>query len=80
LTVTGAHFKRREHVRLTAVTGRASATANAVTTRFGRLRVTFRGYNGDSCNTLVVSATGARGDHARLVVAPPPGTGVPCRV
>ena len=78
LTVTGVHFKRRERVHLTAVAGRTSATASGVTTRFGRLRVTFRGYNGDSCNKLVITATGARGDHARLVLAPPPGTEIPC--
>jgi hypothetical protein len=80
LSVVGAHFKARERVRLTAAASRSTATTTAVTTRRGTFRATFRGFDGDTCVTLVVTATGSRGDHARLVLEPPPGTGIPCRV
>jgi len=78
LVVRGAHFRPGELVRLTATTGTTSGAATATATRAGRIVARFH-YTPPVCVRIVVSAIGRRGDHARLVVTPTPGsTGVPC--
>ena len=78
LVVWGAHFRAREHVRLTATAGTTHAIAAATTTRRGAFVARFH-YAPPVCLKLVVQATGQRGDRARLVVKPSGGpSGVPC--
>jgi hypothetical protein len=78
LKVRGLHFKLRERVRLTASTTSGQAVATTRSNRFGRFVALFAGYSPSTCLRLVVTAVGARGDRAKLVVNPPPGIEVPC--
>jgi hypothetical protein len=76
--VRGAHFHPGELVRLTATAGTTHGAATATATRAGRIVARFA-YTPPLCVRIVVLATGRRGDHARLVVKPTPGSsGVPC--
>lgn len=78
LVVSGTHFRSGERVRLTAAAGTTHAVAIARSTRSGGIVARFH-YSPPVCFKLLVLATGARGDHARLVVKSPGGPGgVPC--
>jgi len=73
LTVRGAHFKLRERVRVTASTDENTAIQVTRTTRHGVFSVDFGTFAENPCATITIKAAGAKGDGARLVVAPPPG-------
>ena len=78
LVVRGAHFRSGERVRLTAAAGTTHAAATARATRSGGIVARFH-YTPPVCVKLLVLATGARGDRAKLVVKPLGGpSGVPC--
>jgi len=78
LVVRGAHFHGGERVRLTAAAGTTHGVTIARATRSGGFVARFH-YTPPVCVKLLVLATGARGDHAKLVVKPLGGpSGVPC--
>jgi hypothetical protein len=78
LKIQGDRFKALERVRLTAVSTAGQAVMMARSTRLGRLVATFGNYSAPLCGRLSVTAVGARGDRATLVVNPPPALPVPC--
>jgi hypothetical protein len=81
LKIRGLHFKPRESVRVTATTAAGRASVVVRTSRGGRLRAAFGDFSPTPCLRLVVKAVGARGDRARLIVDPKPGSmGIPCGV
>jgi hypothetical protein len=79
VTVSGAHFKRFERVRLTASTAQNSAVTKVRTTGRGRLLATFTGYNPNPCLRLVIKAVGSKGDRAKLIIEPQP-IEIPCGI
>jgi hypothetical protein len=78
LKIQGSHFKALERVRLTAVWRGGQAVATTRSTRLGRVVATFANSSAPLCRRLSVTAVGARGDRATLVVNPPPTLPVPC--
>jgi hypothetical protein len=79
LKIRGLHFKARERVRVTATTTSDHAIVTTRSTRLGRFVALFSKFSPSSCLRLVVTAVGARGDRAKLVVNPPPMV-LPCPV
>jgi hypothetical protein len=78
LVVRGANFRSGERVRLTAAAGTTHGVATTTATRSGRIVARFH-YTPPVCLKLVVLATGARGDRAKLVVKPLGGpSSIPC--
>jgi hypothetical protein len=71
VTLSGAHFKLGEKVRVTV---HASQTITRVvrTTKTGTFLVTFRGLEASRCSTLRAAALGSQGDSAQLKVLPLP--------
>jgi hypothetical protein len=78
LKIQGSHFKALERVRLTAVSTAGQAVMTTRSTRLGRVVATFGNYSAPLCRRLAVTAVGARGDRATLVVTPPPTLPAPC--
>jgi hypothetical protein len=78
LKIQGLHFKAGERVRITATTPRARQVLTTRSNRRGRLVALFRQFSAPDCLRLTVTAVGARGDRATLVVNPPPTLPVPC--
>src|SRR5262249_22218518 len=78
LKIQGNHFKALQRVRLTAVSTAGQAVVTTRSTRLGRVVATFPNYSAPLCRRLSVTAVGARGDLARLVVNPPPTLPAPC--
>jgi hypothetical protein len=78
LKIQGVHFKPRERVRITATTPRAKQVLTTRSTRRGRLVALFSNFSAPDCLRLAVTAVGARGDRATLVINPPPTLPVPC--
>jgi hypothetical protein len=78
LKIQGFHFKARERVRLTASTTGGHAAVTTRSARLGRVTALFSNFSPATCLRLVVTAVGARGDRATLVVNPPPPTPIPC--
>jgi hypothetical protein len=78
LKVQGNHFKALERVRLTAASTAGQAVVTTRSTRLGRVVATFGNYSAPLCRRLSVTAVGARGDRATLVVTPPPTLPAPC--
>ena len=77
LKIRGLHFKARERVRVTASTTSGHAIVITRSTRLGRFVAFFSHFSAAACLRLVVTAVGAKGDRAKLVVNPPPMT-IPC--
>lgn len=78
LVVRGTHFRGGELVHLTAAAGLTHAVALARATRNGAIVARFH-YTPPVCVKLLVQATGARGDHAKLVIKALGGSsGIPC--
>ena len=79
LTVSGVYFKARERVRVTAATQKHTVVRLTRTTRRGSFVVRLGAPGADSCGRITITAVGARGDRARLVIQPrPPIEGGPC--
>jgi hypothetical protein len=78
LKIQGLHFKTAERTRMTATTARTQQALTIRTTRLGRLVATFSRFSAPECLRLVVTAAGAKGDRATLVVNPPPTLPAPC--
>jgi|GEM_PF-6806113 len=78
MVVRGAHFAVNERVTVRVI-GRTIVTKRTVTTARGSFRVSLRRPVPLACNTLVVRATGVRGDWALLRIGSPecnpPGVG-----
>jgi hypothetical protein len=78
IIVRGTHFVANERVAVRVI-GRTITRARTVTTARGSFRVSLRRPAPRGCNTLVVRATGARGDWAVLRMGSPecnpPGIG-----
>jgi hypothetical protein len=70
VVVRGTHFAANEQVRVRVI-GRTVSRARTVTTARGSFRVSLRRPAPLACNTLVVRATGARGDWALLRIGSP---------
>jgi hypothetical protein len=78
LQVRGVRFMIRERVRVTASNGTRTVVRVARTTRRGTFNVDFGTIANNHCLTISITAVGARGDRARLVVGPKPGIIGPC--
>lgn len=78
IVVRGAHFVANERVTVRVI-GRTIVTKRTLTTGRGSFRLAFRRPAPRACNTLVVRATGSRGDWALLRIGSlecnPPGGG-----
>ena len=78
IVVRGTHFVPNERVRVRVI-GRTVSRTRVVTTARGSFRVSLRRPVPLACNTLVVRATGVRGDWALLRIGSPecnpPGVG-----
>jgi hypothetical protein len=78
IIVRGTHFVPNERVTV-RVFGRTVSRTRTITTAQGSFRVSLRRPAPRACNTLVVRATGARGDWAVLRIGSPecnpPGAG-----
>jgi hypothetical protein len=78
IVVRGAHFVANERVTVRVI-GRTIVTKRTVTTARGSFRLALRRPAPRACNTLVVRATGSRGDWALLRIGSlecnPPGGG-----
>jgi hypothetical protein len=70
IVVRGAHFVGNERVTVRVI-GRTIVTRRTVTTARGSFRIAVRRPEPRACNTLVVRATGARGDWAVLRIGSP---------
>ena len=78
MVVRGAHFVANERVTV-RVFGRTIVTRRTVATERGTFRIALRRPAPRVCNTLLVRATGARGDWALVRIGSPecnpPGVG-----
>jgi hypothetical protein len=70
IVVRGAHFVASERVTVRVI-GRTIVTRRLLTTARGSFRVALRRPAPLACNTLVVRATGSRGDWAVLRIGSP---------
>jgi len=70
IVVRGTHFAANERVTV-RVLGRTVSRTRALTTARGSFRVALRRPAPRACNTLIVRATGARGDWAVLRIGSP---------
>jgi hypothetical protein len=70
IVVRGAHFVPSERVTVRVI-GRTIVTRRLLTTARGSFRVALRRPAPLACNTLVVRATGSRGDWAVLRIGSP---------
>ena len=78
LQVQGLRFQARERVRVTATNATTSKVTRQVVRTTARGTFTAKLGTWDRCASLVVTAVGARGDRAKLVLQPPPPIDVPC--
>jgi hypothetical protein len=78
LQVRGVHFKIWERVRVSASNDKGRVVRVARTTRRGTFVVGFGTIADNPCLTISITAVGARGDRARLVVGPRPPIIGPC--
>ena len=74
----GVHFMIRERVRVTASNDKGGVARVARTTRRGTFLVDFGTIADNPCLTISITAVGARGDRATLVVGPTPPVVGPC--
>ena len=80
LQVRGVRFKPHESVLVRAVTPNDRTHTRARTTRRGRFMASFGHFVPGPCLRLVITAVGAKGDHATLIVDPPRQVEIPCRI
>ena len=80
LQVRGLRFAAGERVRVTAKSVTTTKSTARVVRTTGHGSFSARLGRWDRCATIVVSAVGARGDRARMLVQPPSPSkiGVPC--
>jgi hypothetical protein len=78
LQVQGLRFKVGERVRVTATSAAIPKSITRVvrTSARGTFSATLGHWN--RCAAVVVKASGAQGDRARLIIQPPPPIDAPC--
>ena len=78
LQVQGLRFKVGERVRVTATSATTSKSITRVVRTSAHGTFSARLGHWNHCAAVVVKASGARGDRARLMIQPPPPIDVPC--
>jgi hypothetical protein len=78
LQVQGLRFKVAQRVRVTATSASTEKSITRVVRTSARGTFTARLGHWNRCTAVIIKASGARGDRARLVIQPPPPIDGPC--